>query len=86
MHDLGPCDFLLPKDNSRLKGKYFESMDTLKKEAMEMMKAILNTICSTASNNEKFIIEWCRNQGGVYTEDEKGLNVRYEIKFFFKFN
>lgn len=59
-----------------LKGTCFESVDSVKKQAMKRMKTISEDDLQHCFQQLKICMDRCRNQGGVNIEDNKVSNVK----------
>jgi hypothetical protein len=72
--DLAPCDFFLfPKIKSALKGTYFESADTVKAKAMEVMKKLTEKDLQHCFQPWKMCMERCRGQRGDHFDGDNIL-------------
>lgn len=69
--DLAPCDFFLfPKIKSALKGTRFESVDTMKEKATELMNTLSEKDLHQCFHQWKIRMELCRDRGGEYIEGD----------------
>jgi len=69
--DLAPCDFFLfPKIKSALKGTRFESVDTVKAKAMQLLNSITQDDLQHCFQQWKIRMEQCRDRGGDYIEGD----------------
>ena len=69
--DLAPCDFFLfPKIKSALKGTRFESVDTVKAKATQLLNSLTQDDLQHWFQQWKIRMERCRDRGGDYIEGD----------------
>jgi len=80
--DLAPCDFFLfPKIKSALKGTRFESEDTVKAKATQLLNSLTQDDLWHCFQQWKIRMERCRDREGDYIE---GDNISIVWIFFSK--
>jgi len=62
--------FLFPKIKSALKGTRFESVDSVKAKAAELMNKLSEDNLQHCFQQSKIRMERCRDRGGEYTEGD----------------
>ncbi|EFN68500.1 Histone-lysine N-methyltransferase SETMAR, partial [Camponotus floridanus] len=67
--DLAPCDyFLFPKVKSELKGTRFQSVETVKAKATEVLNSLTEADFQHCFQQWKIRMERCRDRQGEYIE------------------
>jgi transposase len=70
--DLAPVDFFLfPKLKSTLKVRRFQTVEEIKENSLQDLRAILQNTFQDVFQNWKKRWEWCINSRGEYFEGDK---------------